>query len=172
VQEKSAETGILVERIGFRYIGFPEAVTNTVLQRMAEDRKRLAMDYISQGETEVRKISFEASREFDLIKTEAEVKANEIRQKTEAAIYESYREFQKNPELAEFLSKAETLKKMGGPGTTVFLDTSMPPFNLMKADAIQFKSTPAVLPAIPAIRVPAAPVSTATPAAPATPAKP
>jgi membrane protease subunit HflC len=143
VQQKSAEAGIQVERIGFRYIGFPEVVTNTVIQRMEADRKRLAMDYISEGEAAVRKISFDASREYDLIKTEAEIKATEIRQKVEATTYTTYQEFQKNPELAEFLSKIETLKKMGGPGTTVFIDTSMPPWDLLKADAIQFKSVPA-----------------------------
>ncbi len=142
VQQQSAETGILVERIGFRYIGFPETVTNTVIQRMEADRKRLAQEHISQGDTTVRKITFEATKEFEQIKNDAETNAANIRRIADAEAYKAYEEFKKNPSLAEFLSKVETLKKMGGPGTTVFIDTSMPPFDLLKTDSTQLKPTP------------------------------
>ena len=154
VQLKSAETGITVERIGFKYIGFPEAVTSTVIQRMEADRKRMAMVHISEGDAKVRKITFDANTEFNQIKTEAEITAAKIKQISDAAAYNAYEEFKKNPELAEFLSKIETLKRMGGPGTTVFVDTSMPPFDLLKSDASRFKPSPAA---------PATPVAPAKP---------
>ena len=157
VQEKSVGTGITVERIGFRYIGVPEVVTGTVIQRMESDRKLLAMKHISDGESEVRKITFAANIELSEIRTAAEVKANEIRQMAEVETYSAYEEFKKNPELAEFLNKVEVLRKMGGAGTTVFIDTSMPPFDLMKANAIQIKPHP-ITPA-PTVAVPAIPAA-------------
>jgi membrane protease subunit HflC len=107
------------------------------------------MKHISDGETEVRRITFKANTEFNQIKTAAEITATEMKRIADLKAYDAYEEFKKNPELAEFLSKIETLKKMGGPGTTVFIDTSMPPFDLLKSNAIQLKQTPAAIPAKP-----------------------
>lgn len=160
VQKKAIAKGITVERIGFRYIGFPESVTNTVMQRMDADRKRLAMKYISEAETEVRRLTFDANTSFNQIKTDAESTAAKIKQIADAKAYDAYEEFKKNPDLAEFLSKIETLKRMGGPGTTIFIDTSMPPFDLLKSDATRFKLPPI------------APATLIAPATPTTPAKP
>ena len=46
-----------------------------------------------------------------------------------------YKEFARDPKLAGFLRKIDALRLIMEKGTTLVIDTNVPPFDLLKADA-------------------------------------
>ena len=70
----------------------------------------------------------------------AEAKAKEIRAKGDAAAAEAYEVFNQNPELAAYLRKLDSLKKIMETKTTVVLDTNTAPFDILKENSYQLKS--------------------------------
>jgi hypothetical protein len=66
---------------------------------------------------------------------DAEAKAKEIRAEGDVEAAKSYEIFQKNPELAKFLRKLDSLREIMRGRTTIVVDTNTVPFDLLKPGA-------------------------------------
>jgi len=129
------EYGIDVIRIGFRQLGFPEAVTSKVFDRMRAERASKSEKYLAEGKSEAQRIRSEADRKANAIIAQAEADAKRIRGQGDEAAAKYYAVFNKNPELARFLRSLEALKVSLGENDTLILDTDTPPFSLLKSGA-------------------------------------
>ena len=137
------EYGIEVTKIGFRQLGFPEAVSSKVFDRMKAERASKSEKYLAEGKSEAQKIRSEADRKANAILAEAEAEAKRIRGQGDEAAARYYAVFSKNPELAKFLRSLEALKISLGENDTLILDTETPPFTLFKAGATELKDSTA-----------------------------
>jgi len=131
------EYGIEVTKVGFRQLGFPEAVSSKVFDRMRAERASKAEKYLAEGNKEAQQIRSEADRKANAIMAEAEAEAKRIRGQGDEAAAKYYAVFNKNPELARFLRSLEALKTSLGENDTLILDTDTPPFSLLKSGATE-----------------------------------
>ncbi|MEP6663676.1 MAG: protease modulator HflC [Verrucomicrobiota bacterium] len=129
----SAQTqyGIHLNFLGIKKLGLPEAITQKVFDRMKEERGRVVAGIKAQGEAEAQKIIGTADTERAKILSEATASASAIRSEAEAEAAKSYEIFEKNPELAEFLLKIDSLKELLKDRTTLILDQRTPPLDLL-----------------------------------------
>jgi len=97
---------------------------------MTSERKLLADKLDSEGLSEAAKIRSTADREAGEKISRAEAEARRIRGQGEAVAAEVLPEFQKNPELANFLLRLEALEASLKERATLILDTRTPPFDL------------------------------------------
>ena len=135
------EYGIEVTRVGFRQLGFPEAVSSKVFDRMKAERASKAEKYLAEGKSEAQRIRSDADRTANSILAEAEAEAKRIRGRGDEAAAKHYAVFSKNPELAKFLRSLEALKASLGENDTLILDTDTPPFSLLKSGATELGPT-------------------------------
>lgn len=131
------EYGIEVAKVGLRQLGFPEAVSSKVFDRMKAERASKSEKYLAEGKSESQRIRSEADRKANAILAEAEADAKRIRGQGDEAAARHYAVFRKNPELASFLRSLEALKVSLGEKDTLILDTETPPFTLFKANATE-----------------------------------
>ncbi|MEM9914983.1 MAG: SPFH domain-containing protein [Planctomycetota bacterium] len=115
--------GIEIEQVGVRRILFPEATTEKVFERMRSTRQRLAASAEQEGENRATAIRSEAERIKGQILSFANAEAERIRAQGVREGTKGYKLFAENPELAIFLSKVDTLRKML-PGSTLILDAN------------------------------------------------
>jgi membrane protease subunit HflC len=133
VQPEALERyGIELHFIGIRRIGLPEAITQSVFDRMRAERQELADRYRSEGEGESIRIRAQADSERDKLLAAAESEAKRTRAEGDAAAAEYYQVFEKNPQLAMFLRKLEVLEVTLKEKATVVLSTDTEPFDLLK----------------------------------------
>ncbi len=125
--------GVEVQFVGIRRIGLPEAITESVFERMRAERTELADRYRSEGEGEAIKIRAQADGERDKLLAQAEADAKRIRAEGDAAAAEYYQVFEKNPDLAIFLRKLEVLEETLKEKATVVLSTDTEPFDILKS---------------------------------------
>ena len=102
---------------------------------MVEERKLEAQTYLSSGNTEAQKIRIAADAQSRTIITNAEAEAKEIRAKGDAEAAKYYAVFKENPELAIFLRKLDSLRRIMRTKTTLVLDTDAAPFDLLKSNS-------------------------------------
>lgn len=131
----AAQFGIEIHDAGVNAFGQPSRITEEVLRRMVEERKLEAQTYLSSGNTEAQKIRIDADTQSRNIVTNAEAKAKEIRAQGDAEAAQYYAVFKENPELAIFLRKIDSLRKIMQSKTTLVLDTEAAPFDLFKANS-------------------------------------
>ena len=98
---------------------------------MAE-RKEQADRFRAEGEGEAIKITAEAESQSDQILAEAAARATRIRGEGDAAAAESYKAFEKDPELANFLKKLEVLEETLKEKSTVILSADTEPYDLLQ----------------------------------------
>jgi modulator of FtsH protease HflC len=139
VQEKEtlSDFGISINQVGVKRLILPEAVSQKVFERMKSERQALAKKYISEGEGEAVNIRSRAERDRDLILYTAQARAKSIRAEGEKAAAGYYNVFAENPELHRFLKSLETIRLLAKK-TTIIIDTSSPPFDLLGKDAMPF----------------------------------
>lgn len=132
--QASADTsqfGIDIKMVGIKRLGLPTTVTSAVFERMKAERQ-----------AQIKEIEAEADREAKMLMAEADLKANEIlaaaeaeakvlRGEAEAASAQFFKEFEKNPELANFLFNLNALEGSLKENSTLILDPNTPPFNLL-----------------------------------------
>jgi membrane protease subunit HflC len=128
--------GVEVQFVGIRKIGLPEAITEKVFARMKAEREEIAERYRSEGEGEAIKIRAEADSQRNQLLAAAEADAKRIRAEGDAKAAESYQVFEKDPDLAIFLRKLESLEETMKKKTTVVLSTDKPPFDLLDGDKV------------------------------------
>ena len=132
---KTSGYGLDILRVGINTINVPKTVSEKVFARMIAERKLVADKYIAEGSSEARKIRIEADSARTIRLADAEAKAKEIRAEGDVEAAKSYEIFQKNPELAKFLRKLDSLREIMRGRTTIVVDTDTVPFDLLKPGA-------------------------------------
>ena len=130
--EAKSRYGVAVHVVGIRRIGLPEAITQSVFERMRAERQELADRYRSQGEGEAIRIRARADSERDQLLAAAEAQARILRAEGDAAAAEQSRVFETNPDLAIFLRKLDTMKEMLNAKATLVLSSESEPFDLLQ----------------------------------------
>jgi membrane protease subunit HflC len=128
-----ARYGVDVQFVGVRRLGLPEAITESVFERMRAERQELADRYRSEGEGAAIKIRAQADSERDKLLAQADADAKRIRAEGDAAATEFYQVFEKSPDLAMFLRKLEVLEDTLKEKATVVLSADTEPFDLLKS---------------------------------------
>ena len=127
--------GILVEHVGFKHLGFPERVSTKVFDRMRAERQRIAEAHRAAGRSRAQQIRAEADLKAQQMLAKAQAQATSIRAEGDKEAAEYYRVFQRNPRLASFLRKLDSLRKTLSEQTTLVVDTDTPPYDLLKPNA-------------------------------------
>lgn len=112
LQEKSTREGLglKIERLGIRRILVPEKITESVFERMKQERIRMAENARSSGKSQATKITEEAENISNQILSFANRLAGTIRLEGDKEAAQYLKEFRKDPDLAIFLRWAETQK--------------------------------------------------------------
>jgi membrane protease subunit HflC len=129
--------GVDIHVVGIRRIGLPEAITQSVFDRMRAERQELADRYRSEGEGEAIRIRARADSERDQLLATAEAKARVLRAEGDAAAAEFYQVFERDPDLAIFLRKLDTMKEMLNAKATLILSSDSEPFDLLKLGPVK-----------------------------------
>ncbi len=150
VRDKAASGdgyGIAIVDLGIRSLGVPDDVTGKVFERMRADRYAEVRKYVSQGAREASTIISRATSEATMLEAKAQAKAKETMGQGDAKAAEHYSAYLKNPELANFLRRLETLRKTLNNRTTIILDKQTPPYELLESGPKLKSTPPAAVPA-------------------------
>jgi modulator of FtsH protease HflC len=131
-QLSTNNVGINIEFLGFKKIGLPESVTQTVFDRMKSERQNLIAQNQSLGDSEAMKIKSTAERQAAETISKASAEAIQIRAAGEAEAAKTFTIFQQNPELANFLLRIDALQKSLNQKSTLIFDERTPPFDLFQ----------------------------------------
>ena len=131
-QVQANNYGLKIVFLGVKKLGLPENVTQQVFDRMQSERKVLTEKSQSEGEAEAQRIRSEADRKAQELLANAESEATQIRGKGEAEAAKSLAEFQKNPELANFIFRLTALENSLKDKSTLIFDQRTPPFDLFR----------------------------------------
>ena len=124
--------GLQVIKVGIRTISVPEKISKAIADRMKKERETAAVTEKQEGNVKAENIKTEANRLKREQITRAEAKAKELMAQGDAEAAKSYAVFNQNPELAAFLRKLDSLKRILGNKTTLILDTDSTPFDIFK----------------------------------------
>ena len=123
--------GLKVESVGIKTVNVPEKISKEVANRMVKERNVAATRYRESGKAEASKITTEADNPKLQTLSDADAAAKKIRAEGDAEAAGHYAAFAENPELASFLRKIESLKRIISSKTTLVLDTDSAPFDIM-----------------------------------------
>jgi membrane protease subunit HflC len=133
--------GIDVQLCGIKQLGLPENVTADVFKRMKAERERLVKKYTAEGESRALEIRSEANLKKEELLAKAKGQAARIVGQADAVASESYRVFEKEPELAKFQFELRALENSLKEKSTIIADPNTPPFNLLRPAGSQRKTT-------------------------------
>ncbi|MBR2720384.1 MAG: protease modulator HflC [Lentisphaeria bacterium] len=136
LEKDTSDFGIDIVGVGINNLGVPKTVSEKVFERMIAERKQFADKNLAEGKREAKEIRVRADLERDNVIANAEAKAQKLRAEGDAEAAKFYKEFAKDPELAEFLRKTDALRSIMKNRTTLILDTNVPPFDLLKPGAV------------------------------------
>ena len=122
--------GIQLDFLGLKRFGLPESVTQTVFDRMKNERQVLINREQYEGEREAQEIKATADRQAAETIADAEAQATRIRSEGEAEAANVLPVFQQNPGLANFLQRIDALQQTLNQKTTLIFDERTPPFDL------------------------------------------
>lgn len=134
-----SQYGLEVVAVGLKSVGVPEKSSKEIAQRMIKERNVAATNYRESGKAEASKIRTEADTRKRQTLTDADAEAKRIRAEGDAEAATHYAVFSQNPELAAFLRKLDSLKRILGPKTTLVLDTDSAPFDILKQDSTRLR---------------------------------
>lgn len=132
--QAAANYGVDISLLGIKQIGLPESITSKVFERMKAEREQLVKQFRGEGEAKAREIRSDAERQREQLLAEAEKTAMGIRSQADAEAAKSLNTFEKDPGLAKFLLKLDSLEQALKERSTLILDTQTPPFDLLKGD--------------------------------------
>ena len=138
IRKNAAPFGLEVQAVGINAFNVPSTISEEVFKRMIQERKSAAEKFLSTGALEAGKIRTAADKAKADLLTDAEAKAKTIRAEGDAEAARYYEVFKANPELAAFLRKLDSLRRIMQSRTTLVLDTGAAPFDLLNADAAKF----------------------------------
>jgi len=132
-QQAKQSFGIAVEQVGIKRLTLPEANTEFVFARMRAERGQFAAQYRAEGQQQADQVRAKTDADKVVMLAEARKYAEETRGKAEAEAARIYqRAHEKDPSLYRFLRELDALKRITGTNTTVVLDTSTPPFDVLR----------------------------------------
>ena len=137
IAEKAKPYGLEICSAGITTLNVPEAVSSKVFERMNQDRMLAAQRYLGEGKLRAEEIRIAADKERANIIAKAEAEAKEISAKGDVEAAQYLKVFDRNPELAAFLRKLDSLRLIMKSKTTLVLDTNTDPFTLLKSNADQ-----------------------------------
>lgn len=143
LSDETGKFGIDIVDVGINNLGVPKTVSEKVFERMIAERKTDAEGYLAEGKSAAEEIRVKANLERDKKIADAQAEALKLRAEGDAEAAQYYKEFAKDPELAEFLRKIEALRVMIKGRTTVIINTDMPPFDILGKDTVVPGSKPA-----------------------------
>ena len=124
--------GMSIEFLGIKKLGLPEAVTQTVFDRMKSERQKYISEAQYKGEAEATKIKSAAERQAADLIANAKAAATRIEGEGVAEAAKTLTTFQQNPELAVFQLQLEALKSSLNQKSTLIFDERTPPFSLFR----------------------------------------
>jgi membrane protease subunit HflC len=124
--------GIKLEFLGFKKIGLPDSVTQTVFDRMKSERQVKISLAENTGKSEAQKIQSAADAEAAKTIANAQATATRIRAEGEAEAAKTLPIFEQNPDLAVFLLRIDAIKQSLNQRSTLFFDERIPPFDLFR----------------------------------------
>jgi membrane protease subunit HflC len=127
---RTNECGIRLEFLGLKRFGLPESVTQTVFDRMKNERLVLINREQYEGERQAQEIKAAADRQAAETIADAEAAATRIRGEGEGEAAKTLPVFQLNPELANFLLRLDALQQSLNQKSTLIFDERTPPFDL------------------------------------------
>ena len=142
-QNLAAETkdyGLEIIDVGISSINVPKSISEKVADRMIAERKVQSDAYISEGNARAKQIRTEADTSKTIQLADAEAQARTIRAAGDAEAAKYYATFTQNPELAEFLLKLDSLRKIMKGRTTLVTDYRTAPFDILQQGAEVLKS--------------------------------
>jgi len=137
---ETKDYGLEILDVGISTINVPKSISEKVADRMIAERKVQSDAYISEGNARAKQIRTEADTSKTIALADAEAKARTIRAEGDAEAAKYYAEFTKNPQLAEFLLKLDSLRKIMKGRTTLVTDYRTAPFDLFQAGAEVLKT--------------------------------
>ena len=137
LRKDAAPYGLNIISVGINTINVPKTISEKVFDRMIAERKKVSDGIIAEGDKKAETIKIKADRERAQILAKAEAQALKTRGEADAKAAEYYKVFGEDPELAEFLRKLAALRKVMKGRTTLVVDTSTPPFDLLKPRALK-----------------------------------
>ena len=125
--------GIEIEFLGLKKIGLPEAVTQSVFDRMTSERQVLISKSKYEGEAEAQKIRSDADRRASEMLAAARGQALQIQGQGEAEAAAYLDVFNQNPQLALFLFRLNAFEDSLKEHSTLIFDQQTPPFDLFRS---------------------------------------
>lgn len=141
-EEAGTLHGVRIDFVGLAEISLAESNTASVFARMKQEQLRMAAAIRSEGEKNAKILRDNAASKKAQAIAEAEAKAKEIRGNATITAAERYQDFNKDVEFALFLRKLDALVETMSTKTTVIVDPSVPPFDLLEFEKVQPKPLP------------------------------
>ena len=130
--EAASRYGLEIVSVGIRQLALPDAIAEKIYARMRAEREEVAERFRAEGESEAIRVRAEADGVRDRLLAEAEAEAKRIRADGDAAAADSYKVFEKDPKLANFLKKLEVLEETLSTKSTVVLSSDTEPYDLLR----------------------------------------
>jgi len=122
-REAARDYGIDVRGVGIRSNALPETVSQAVIAQQKQERQQYVDDFRARGEALAETIEACANAAEEKILRFAQRKAADVETKGLAAAASIYTLFKKEPELANFLTIVESLKRQLKGNTVFILDS-------------------------------------------------
>lgn len=129
--------GLSIEFVHIRQIALPEAVTKSVFDRMTSERDFYIKKVTAEGDETAARIKADADKTAAVTLADANSIALEVKGQGEADMIQALRILQQNPELATFDLKNDALRDFLQQHTTLILDPSMAPLNLLQQPKLE-----------------------------------
>ena len=126
------QLGIEVEDVGIKKLVLPASVTEAVAQRMRAERARLAGVARDEGEAESQRLRSEAEAQSRVITSFAQLRASDVENQGRQRAAQIMASFSQDQEFAIYLDQLETLERTLRAQTRFIIDTSKPPFSLLR----------------------------------------
>jgi len=129
---RALTNGLNIAFLGIKRLGLPESVTKLVFERMESERAVLVSQIQGDGERQASEIKSRADFESAKLLAEADAQATKTLGEGEKIAARSFATFNQEPDLANFLFKLKALEQFLQNRTTLILDDSTSPLDLLK----------------------------------------
>jgi len=132
-------SGVEIKFLGIKRLGLPESVTKLVFERMESERAVLVSTIEGEATTQSSAIRTRADTESAKLLAEAEAQATKTLGEGEKEAAKSFEVFKQEPDLAIYLLKLKALEQFLQNRTTLILDDSTAPLDLLKSQKFDKK---------------------------------
>lgn len=133
---RALTNGLNIAFLGIKRLGLPENVTKLVFERMESEREVLVSQIKGEGERQASELKSRADYESAKLLAEADAQATKTIGEGEKIAARSFETFKQEPDLAIFLLKLKALEQFLQNRTTLILDDTTSPLDLMKSQNV------------------------------------